>query len=157
MGQTTTTAAPDSLDSPALIDLILARFHAGHRAELPALIALARPTEAASGRRLAGLTDLLERIHATLESHMQKEEDGLFPTMRQGGTPAALAVEIMRDEHDEVEADLRQLALLTGGHAAPAGASAGWQDLCARTRRFDAELREHIRLENEVLFPRFGA
>jgi regulator of cell morphogenesis and NO signaling len=160
MGQTATTAAPDALDSPALIDLILERFHAGHRAELPALAALARQVEAAARRHPAapaGLAELLDRLQVTLASHMQKEEDGLFPAMRAGATPAALAVEIMRDEHDEAVEDLRQLVRLTRDHTVPADASAGWRELCDRTRRFEAELREHIRLENEVLFPRFGA
>ena len=71
-----------------LIDYILAHFHARHRAELPDLVALARKVERVHhdvSEAPLGLGDALERIRDDLEWHMQKEEQVLFPAMRQGG------------------------------------------------------------------------
>jgi regulator of cell morphogenesis and NO signaling len=143
----------------ALIDHIVTRYHMVHRRELPALIALARRVEAEHGAHALaprGLAELLSRIAWELESHMQKEEQGLFPLLRDGGDTMAVAMELMRDEHDDHAARLGQLAALTRGHAAPQDAGDAWRALCAGTAKLEADLREHIRLENEVLFPACG-
>jgi regulator of cell morphogenesis and NO signaling len=155
------TAAEDATDMPveALIAHILTRYHAVHRQELPALIQLARQVETAHAGDPAaprGLADLLARMGWEMEAHMQKEEQGLFPMLRPGDDALRLAMELMRDDHDEHAVRLDALAALTGGHAAPAGADAAWHRLCAGTAKFAADLREHIRLENEVLFPACG-
>jgi regulator of cell morphogenesis and NO signaling len=88
---------------------------------------------------------------------MQKEEDGLFPAMRLAEPVAVAAVEIMRDEHDDHAKHLRGLQRPTNDHVPPAHASPEWRQLYAGTRKLADDLAEHIRLENEVLFPRFGA
>jgi regulator of cell morphogenesis and NO signaling len=150
-------AAPE--DTDALIDHILTRYHAVHRVQLPELIALAGRVEAAHADHPAvphGLAQLITRITWEMESHMQKEEEGLFPTLRTGH-PMAIAIELMRDEHDDHAIRLGELEALTRGHVPPADACGSWRALCAGTARLAADLREHIRLENDVLFPRFGA
>jgi regulator of cell morphogenesis and NO signaling len=87
---------------------------------------------------------------------MQKEEQGLFPMLRVGHGPA-MAMELMRDEHDDHGARLRELEALTHGHEPPADACNSWRALYAGTAQFALDLTEHIHLENNVLFPRFGA
>jgi regulator of cell morphogenesis and NO signaling len=141
----------------ALVDLIMARYHGVHRIELPELIHLAQRVETAHPDAPHGLVALLERMRTNLESHMQKEEDGLFPAMRAAEAVASAAIEIMRDEHDDHELQLRTLRHLTNDHTAPAGASAEWQLLYAGTRKLADDLAEHVRLENDVLFPCFLA
>jgi regulator of cell morphogenesis and NO signaling len=44
---------------------------------------------------------------------------------------------------------------LTGGFALPVGACGSWTRLYTGLDRLATDLTEHIRLENEVLFPRF--
>lgn len=127
-------------DDAALIATILGRFHAGHRRDLPALLDLAR-------REAPELAAPLSRIAFELEAHMRKEEEGLFPMMQGGGGNLAMAIEIMRDDHDAHLARLDALMAL----------DAGGEDLRAALRRFAGELREHVRLENDVLFPRWEA
>lgn len=143
-----------------LMDHILTRYHAVHRAEMPDLIQLASAVEAAHPahpQAPRGLSDLLRRIAWEMEAHMQKEEHGLFPELRAGENRMAMAMTLMRDEHDDHAARLDQLAALTHQHQAPPDACATWRRLCAGTAKFAEDLREHIRLENEVLFPGFGA
>ena len=88
---------------------------------------------------------------------MQKEEDGLFPAMRLAEPVSQVAIEIMRDEHDDHEKHLHDLWRLTQDHKPPAHAGAEWRQLYAGTRKLADDLAEHIRLENEGLFPQFAA
>jgi regulator of cell morphogenesis and NO signaling len=103
-----------------------------------------------------GLAELLQRMQWEMEAHMQKEEQGLFPMLLPGQGDMAMAMELMRDEHDDHAARLGQLAALTRGHQPPEDACGTWRALYAGTAKFADDLREHIRLENDVLFPRCG-
>jgi regulator of cell morphogenesis and NO signaling len=146
-------------DAGALIDHILMHYHAVHRREMPEMIHRARLVEATHAGHPdlpRGLADLLLRMTWEMEAHMQKEEQGLFPALRAGHGGMAMAMDLMRDEHDDHASRLDELATLTRGHHPPEGACDTWRALYAGTAKFAADLREHIRLENEVLFPDFG-
>lgn len=149
---------PESATS--LIALIETRYHAVHRRELPELIRLARRVEAVHAdkpRVPRGLADLLAGMAAELEDHMQKEEQVLFPIMLRGGHPMiGRPIAAMRHEHDNHGAHLRALAALTHDGVPPANACNTWRALYAGTRKFTDDLMEHIHIENNVLFPRFG-
>ena len=156
--------APAELATPqetgALIDLIETRFHATHRRELPELLRLARRVEAVHrGHAEApqGLADLLAQMAEELEDHMQKEEQVLFPLLRRGGHPMiAHPIGAMRAEHDCHGEHLHRLDELIHGGEVPADACPTWRALYAGTRKLADDLMEHIHLENNVLFPRFG-
>ncbi len=154
-----TPGAAAPADTDGLIALILERYHAVHRRELPELIRLARRVEAVHGDRPGaplGLADVLVALLAELESHMMKEEQVLFPLMRSGGHPMiAHPIAAMRHEHDEAGELLGRIEALTEGGVAPAHACNTWRALYAGTRKFADDLMEHIHLENNVLFPRF--
>ncbi len=100
---------------------------------------------------------ILARIGDEMEAHMQKEEVGLFPTILAGGSVLTMAIEIMREDHDDHAARLEEVGALTAGLTVPDDAGEAWSALHAGLRGFAADLREHIRLENDELFPRFGA
>lgn len=148
-------------DTDALIDLIETRYHAGHRREVPELVRLARRVEAVHAERPdcpAGLADLLARMAAELESHMQKEEQVLFPLMRRGGHPMiGQPIAMMRHEHDDHGEHLRALEAMTDDFTPPADACRTWRALYAGLDHLAGELMRHIHIENSVLFPRFGA
>jgi regulator of cell morphogenesis and NO signaling len=144
-----------------LIGYILQRYHQVHRQELPELRNLAIRVERVHVDHPAvpaGLSDLLERMQANLESHMQKEEQVLFPLMRAGGNPMIVhPIGMMRHEHDEHGEELRALAALTGDMTAPDGACNSWRALYAVLAKLAEDLTDHIHIENNVLFPRFEA
>ncbi len=149
---------PEGTDD--LIDHILARYHEVHRRELPELCALAQRVEevhAAHPARPTGLAALVATIQADMESHMQKEEQVLFPLMRDGGHPMiAHPIAMMRHEHDEHAANLAAMAKITNDLTLPAEACGTWRALYAGLAKLSADLETHIRIENEILFPRFG-
>ena len=156
-------AAAEPSDVPeetdGLIDTILTRFHETHRREVPELVKLARRVEAVhSGVASvpAGLADLLQHIGDELESHMQKEEQMLFPMMRAGGHPMiGHPIAVMLSEHDDHGANLRKLEALTNDFTPPAEACTTWRALYTGARKLTDDVMEHIHTENNILFPRF--
>ncbi|KAA0010296.1 iron-sulfur cluster repair protein YtfE [Billgrantia pellis] len=141
-----------------LIDHILTRYHDVHREQLPELIRMARRVEQVHGDRVScpnGLADLLLTLHQEMESHMQKEEQILFPMLRSGmGTQAQGPITVMRHEHDDHGQNLEQVMLLTDDITPPKGACTTWRALYAGLREFREDLMEHIHLENNLLFER---
>ncbi|MGO9007798.1 MAG: iron-sulfur cluster repair protein YtfE [Beijerinckiaceae bacterium] len=148
---------PDSVED--LIHYILERYHQVHRRELPELRDLAIRVEQVHAEHPTvpvGLSDLLARMHAELESHMQKEEQVLFPLMLAGGNPMIVhPIGMMRHEHDEHGENLRALAALTGDMTVPDGACNSWRALYAGLAKLAEDLTDHIHIENNILFPRF--
>lgn len=144
-----------------LVAFIVQRYHEVHREELPGLIALARKVESVHAQNPEsprGLASFLEDFAAELERHMQKEEQVLFPLCTQGGHPMiGHPIAMMRAEHEGHAEGLVTLARLTGGLKAPEEACRSWRALYDGLAKFSDDLAQHIRTENELLFPRFGA
>jgi regulator of cell morphogenesis and NO signaling len=144
-----------------LITLIETHYHATHRRELPELVRLARRVEAVHADHPmapAGIAALLGRMATELPDHMQKEEQILFPLMRQGGhAMIGHPIAVMLAEHDDHSENLHELERIAHGFAAPADACPTWRALYVGARKLTDELMEHIALENNVLFPRFAA
>jgi len=139
-----------------LIAHILARYHEVHRQQLPELVRLARRVEQVHGDREdcpLGLADHLVVMHQELESHMQKEEQILFPMLARGlGTMAGGPITVMRMEHDEHGQALQRLGELTNDITLPRAACNTWRALYLGLRTLREDLMEHIHLENNILF-----
>lgn len=152
---------PSDATPDALIDYILARFHEVHRRELPELIRLAERVEATHPehpKAPRGLHALLRKTTGELEFHLLKEERMLFPIMRQGGHPMiANPIGCMRHDHEDHGARIAELAALADGFVLPRDADLDWQALYVGMRKFVNDLRAHIEIENDVLFPCFVA
>jgi regulator of cell morphogenesis and NO signaling len=150
---------PDSVED--LIGHILERYHQVHRRELPELRNLAVRVEKVHAEHPAvpaGLSDLLARMQGELETHMQKEEQVLFPLMLAGGNPMIVhPIGMMRHEHESHGEELGALAALTNDMTLPDGACNSWRALYAGVAKLAEDLTEHIHIENNVLFPRFEA
>lgn len=148
------------LRSPAeLADHIEQRYHAALRRDLPGLIEAARRVERVHAQHPAvpqGLADTLDRFASELESHMRKEETILFPLLRRGarGEAVYMPVRVMEGEHDSHAHELATIRELTDQMRLPEGACATWTALYAGLSSLEAELMQHIHLENNVLFAR---
>lgn len=151
--------APDA--TLPLIDHILTRYHDTHRTELDWLIPLAQKVETVHGdhdEAPLGLTEALVALRDELESHMTREEQVLFPMMRQGGHPMLQhPIGAMRHEHETAADLLRGIEHVTRGLTLPVGACRSWTALYTGLEKFTGDLVAHMHLENTVLFPRFEA
>jgi regulator of cell morphogenesis and NO signaling len=63
----------------------------------------------------------------------------------------------MRHEHDDHGRTLEALEALTHDFTLPSGACRTWEALYAGASKFADDLRQHIHLENNILFPRFAS
>jgi regulator of cell morphogenesis and NO signaling len=146
-------------DAAALTLYIEKRYHQRHREQLPQLAEQAERIEmvhAGAENLPAGLSAILRRLIGEMEVHMKKEELILFPAIRAGGHPGLEhPIAEMRTDHDHHEADVERIRAITGGPSLPEGACRSWTRLYAGVEEFISDLNEHIRLENEVLFPQF--
>lgn len=151
---------PVATDDPvALTHHIERRYHARHREQLPRLAELAEKVEAVhSGDAHVpeGLAALLRRLIGEMEVHMKKEELILFPAIRRGGGPGIEhPIAVMRADHDDHDAEMAEIHRLTADLTLPDGACRTWSALYEGLAEFSADLKDHIRLENDVLFPPF--
>jgi regulator of cell morphogenesis and NO signaling len=148
--------ATETMPLPELIDYIVENYHVVHRTDLPELIRLAEKVERVHGDKAdcpTGLTAHLTQMAQELEAHMQKEENILFPMIKQGSGSIVLGpVSVMRHEHDDHAAALRELEHLTNNIHPPFGACNTWRALYLGLNKLKQELMEHIHLENNVLF-----
>ena len=81
-----------------LIDYILENFHQVHRAELPELLRLANKVERVHADKPDcphGLSEHLLHMAQELEMHMQKEEQILFPMIKQGSGSMVLGLLVL--------------------------------------------------------------
>jgi regulator of cell morphogenesis and NO signaling len=156
----TATPSDEPQDVDGLIDMIIERYHETHRREVPELVKLARRVEAVHRDNPdvpVGLADFLEHIGAELESHMQKEEQILFPMMRSGGHPMIGGpISVMLAEHVDHGENLGKLEALTNDFEPPVGACTTWRALYSGAKKLTDDVMEHIHTENNKLFPRFA-
>lgn len=146
----------------ALIDHVVSRHHLYLREAFPRL--LAQSGELARG----GNDERIAAIHATLQTfanetlgHLDKEERILFPMcegLEAGRRPSMpptvrMPIQRMMQEHEEHDAALARLSTLTKGYEVRAEQSEAERALVQGLAELDADLRRHIEIENEVLFP----
>lgn len=143
---------------PAIVERIVGWYHARLRTELPLLLQMARKVEAVHAEKESvprGLAAHVESLSRELIDHLDKEEQGLFPQLLsgRGGTPAAAIIALER-EHEDVALALQKTRALTTDLVPPAEACTTWRALYLRLDELEAELMEHVHLENNVLFRR---
>ncbi len=142
-----------------LIDHILTAYHRPLDEELPRLEAMARKVHKVHGEkdpeRFAELLAVYLALKAELQEHMMKEEQILFPMIRQGrGAMASGPVSMMMHEHDSAGNALRRLRELTNDYQPPEEACTTWRALWHGLAALETAMHEHIHLENNILFPR---
>jgi regulator of cell morphogenesis and NO signaling len=142
----------ERLSTAALVDHIVRRYHEPLRRTLVDLEALGARVVDAEGAREPRLAELvlpmIVALRRELEPHMAKEERVLFPRLLTGD-PHALSV--LAADHDADSSALTELTQLRTRLRPPPDASDGWVALWDRLRQVDADLREHQRIERDIL------
>ena len=142
-----------------LVEHILFAYHRPLDEELPRLEAMAQKVfKVHHEKDEATLSEVLSvylGLKAELEQHMAKEEQILFPMIKQGqGAMADGPIAVMLEEHDGAGAALARLRSLTKDFEPPAEACNTWRALWAGLADLEKSLHQHIHLENNILFPR---
>ena len=156
------TANPESLSPEALTDYIVAVHHDFLREELPRLHGMAQRVAHVHGGHTPSLREVFvvfEGLLLELGSHIEKEEQILFPAIRAmaqgtGGVfPLDGPMACMMQEHADADVALEKLRALTNGFQPPVEACNTYRALFAGLAELEQDLHRHIFLENEILFP----
>lgn len=150
-----------------LVNHIEETHHAYLRSELPRLEQLTTKVAAVHGDqelRLHHLKALVLAVSQELIVHLMKEEQILFPMIRQLESSSTLPVfhcgtlahpvHRMEFEHDETGQALAQLRQLTDNFTPPDWACNTYRAMLDALARFEQDTHQHIHKENNVLFPR---
>jgi regulator of cell morphogenesis and NO signaling len=120
------------------------------------------------GDVLRQVQDLFQTLDAELSSHLMKEEQVLFPYImglkrhvREGTSAPQVCFESARNpirqmehEHESAGQVLAKLREVTHDYALPSDACQTFRTMYEELQRLEADLHQHIHLENNILFPR---
>lgn len=155
-----------------LIDHIVDTHHNFMKEQLPRLDGLLGKVENAHGAQhgemLTQLREAYSAIRSELEAHLMKEEQILFPLIKQteafvsgtGPKPeshcgsVANPIRQMEIEHDDAGNVLAVMRKLTDGYTLPADACPTFAALYDGLAAMEDDLHQHIHLENNILFPK---
>jgi regulator of cell morphogenesis and NO signaling len=154
-----------------LIAHIQSTHHEYTRAEierLPVLLDKVFGVHGGSHPELGRIREIFAALAEELRMHMMKEEMVLFPYVlrledavrRQSplmpppfGT-VQNPVAMMVHEHDDAGEALREIRAASNGFTPPDGACTSFRAVYQALAEFEADLHQHIHLENNILFPR---
>ena len=168
--------SPDEANwaSAPLVDLtrhIRERHHRYVREAIARVQPLLDKVEAKHGKNHSEIADirrLFTEVGREMIMHMQKEEQILFPYIDalEKATNAHSSVEppffqtvrnpinAMMKEHDAAGELVKQIRKASSEYTAPADACTSYKALYQDLRQFEADLHQHVHLENNILFPR---
>jgi regulator of cell morphogenesis and NO signaling len=150
-----------------LADHIEQIHHVYLHSELPRLERMTAKVAAVHGDkepRLHQIKDVFLALSQELATHLMKEEQVLFPMIRQLEASDTLPVfhcgslanpvRRMEFEHDEAGNALAQLRQLTDDFTPPEWACNTYRAMLDALATFEQDMHQHIHKENNVLFPR---
>jgi regulator of cell morphogenesis and NO signaling len=155
----------------ALIEHIKNTHHKYTGEEIARLGPLFEKVSSVHGKNHPELSEMhrvFQGLAQELSGHMMKEEMILFPyiarmeaalTGKEAIAPAPFGsvqnpVAMMEHEHDSAGNALRALREASCGYTPPGDACISYQTLYKVLSEFEADLHQHIHLENNILFPR---
>ena len=148
----------DEMPQAQLIEHLLEVYHKGHREELPPLLHMAKKVEAVHADKPTcpkGLYAHLTMVAQSLEDHMLKEEEILFPNILAGNGPQmGMPIQVMESEHVDHGRNLEKIRRLTNDLTPPEEACTTWRALYLGLDEFVGRVLQHVHLENNVLFRR---
>jgi len=145
--------------------------HKYTRNEIARLLALLQKVCAVHGKNHPELLEIestFGELARELMTHLMKEEVVLFPYVvrleeaslqKEPVLPAPFGtirnpVSMMEHEHDSSGNALRAIRKMSGNYVPPKDACISYQTLFKALAAFEADLHQHIHLENNILFPR---
>lgn len=152
-----------------LIDYIVKFHHNMIRTEGPEIFALLDKVVKAHGESDPHLFEVQKHFRDSLidlHSHLDKEENILFPLVEQllhsqeSGEPleefhcgsVENPIRVMMMEHDNEGERFRTISKLTNNYTAPESACGSYRLVLEQLRQFEQNLHIHIHVENNILF-----
>lgn len=155
-----------------LADYIVNQHHAYVRNAIPTLYEFTQKIAKVHGSNHPELNTIAGKfveLSNELLNHLEKEEKILFPYIRalqnKADNPDAELeeppfgsvdhpVQMMRQEHDDAGALLETIKQASNNYTLPDDACNTYQVTFKKLQEFEADLHQHIHLENNILFPK---
>lgn len=154
-----------------LIDHIVSTHHDYVRQALPAIGRHLAKLSSAHGERhpeLGRIANVFGEVASELSQHLMKEEQVLFPYIRDleeqqaqscGGLASPFGtvenpIRMMEREHRDAADGLRIIRELTHEYTTPGDGCTTYAVTMEELAHFERDLHRHVHLENNVLFPR---
>lgn len=148
-----------------LVDYIIDTHHSYLNQTLPQLSELTTAILRAHGanhEELRQVHKLFHTLKTALEQHLIDEEEVIFPLVRnydedKSAMSLSRAVTIakkLEEEHDEAGSILHQLRDITRDYAVPPDACPTYDKTYEKFVELEADMFQHIHLENNILHPR---
>ncbi|MFS0864231.1 iron-sulfur cluster repair di-iron protein [Fredinandcohnia sp. 179-A 10B2 NHS] len=151
-----------------LIDHIINKHHRYLNEELPQLspyVTKVLRVHGAQHPHLVRVHSLFSQLRTELEQHTIKEETDSFPLILQFEKDPSEEnhdlvkkhVSELEDDHDGAGAIIKEIREITNDFQPPLGACGTYRLVYQRLEALEADLFQHIHLENNILFPRAAA
>ncbi len=153
-----------------LVDHIVSTHHAYTKKELPQIISYLQRVATKHGHHHPEMVEvftLFSLLKEDMEQHMKKEEEDLFPLIKNldeantnhRGKSADInrlraLLDTLEAEHDLAGELLQKIRSLTDNYFVPPDACTTFQLSLAALRAFEIDLHKHVHLENNILFPK---
>lgn len=155
-----------NLSSSELIDYILNTHHSFAKQIVPSISEMTTKILRVHGshhEELFQVHKLFHGLKTELEQHFIKEEEILFPLMKQYDTEPSKelfdkikkTMKETEDEHDGAGDILKELRKITKDYVVPDDGCATYELAYKQLQELESDLFEHIHLENNILFKRF--
>jgi len=160
----------DNWEIGFLADYIQNTHHQYVSKAIPQILPLAQKVADVHGEHhpeVIMINELFIDLAEELLSHMQKEEQILFPYIKQLASDAAGnctsdscfgtvagPISVMEQEHENAGVILKALFRLSNGYTPPEDACNTFRVLYGKLKEFEDDLHRHIHLENNILFPK---
>lgn len=161
----------DKWDIGFLSDYIINTHHTYVKENIPFISELANKVARVHGDihpEVIKVAEIFSQIAKDLSLHLMKEENILFPFVKQLAeagmtnkriTPAAFGTinnptQIMEMEHEQAGEDLAAIRQVTNNYTLPADACTSFTILYKKLQEFENDLFTHVHLENNILFPK---
>ena len=153
-----------------LADYIVMTHHSYVKKEIPAILGYLEKVASKHGDRhpeMVKVFQLFATVKEEMGQHMQKEEQILFPRIKEveqqlgegseiiiSNTFLLSPISMMEEEHDHAGSLLSEIRQLTNDYNPPADACTTYKLSFAALQAFELDLHQHVHLENNILFPK---
>lgn len=161
----------DTWDADFLADYIFNQHHKYYYEEEPVITELVNKVAEHHGKAensLLQLQQLYRVLLQELNTHFMKEEKVVFPfvkalmrvkrtndtTVLRNQMSLTEPIRIMESDHDAAGDILAQMRSVTNDYTPPANACNSYRFMFQKLKDLEADLHQHIHLENNVLFPK---
>ncbi len=161
----------DKINLGVLADYIVNHHHTYVTERIPVLREMTEKVALVHGAgnpHLVSISVQFRELALELEQHMVKEEEILFPFLKelendersgQSLTPPMVGrvrnpIRMMEQEHESAGSIMREIRKLTDDYTPPEHACNTYRAAYTLLEEFEDDLHQHIHLENNILFPK---